>query len=108
MEGPEGRPVADRVVTREQAFRGDHADIAPDLVVIPNDGFDLKSGFKGGEKVFDVGPRNGMHNFEDACLFVEDGSATISDVDLYDIAPTILELLDLEVDRSEFDGASLV
>ena len=108
LEGPDGRKVADRVVTGEEAFRGDHDDIAPDLVVVPNHGFDLKSGFKGGDEVFDVGPRNGMHSFDDACLFVDDDSARIADADLYDIAPTLLDLMDLEVDRGEFDGASLV
>ena len=108
LEGPDGRKVADRVVTGEEAFRGDHDDIAPDLVVVPNHGFDLKSGFKGGDEVFDVGPRNGMHSFDNACLFVDDDSARIADADLYDIAPTLLDLMDLEVDRGEFDGASLV
>jgi len=107
LEGPDGRKVADRVVTGE-AFRGAHDDIAPDLVVVPNHGFDLKSGFKGGDAVFDVGPRNGMHSFDNACLFVDDDSARIADADLYDIAPTLLDLLEVEVDRGEFDGASLV
>ena len=108
LEGPEGRPVADRVVTSEDAFRGKHDDIAPDLVVIPNEGFDLKAGFGGGEKVFDTGPRNGMHSFGNACLFVDDDDATIENADLYDIAPTLLDLLDIDIDRSDFDGASLL
>ncbi len=107
MEGPDGRPVADRIVTKEEAFRGDHDDIAPDLVVISNDGFDLKAGFRGGDEVFGTGPRNGMHSFENACLFADDPDVTVTDADLYDIAPTILDLMDLEIDRSEFDGASL-
>ncbi len=107
LEGPDGSPVADRVVTKEGAFRGSHDDIAPDLVVVPNHGFDLKAGFKGGDAVFDTGPRNGMHSFDDACLYV-DADASIGDADLYDIAPTLLDLLDLEVDRGDFDGASLV
>ena len=108
LEGPDGRPVADRIVTKEDAFRGAHDEIAPDLVVIPNDGFDLKSGFRGGDAVFDTGPRNGMHSFENACLFVDDDGAKIEDADLYDIAPTVLELLDIDIDRGDFDGASLV
>jgi uncharacterized sulfatase len=107
LEGPDGNKVADRVVTKEDAFRGDHDDIAPDLVVIPNHGFDLKAGFKGGSDVFDVGPRNGMHSFDNATLFV-DGDARIDDADLFDIAPTILELMDVEYDRADFDGHSLV
>jgi len=108
LEGPNGNTVAERVVTREDAFRGNHADIAPDLVVIPNHGFDLKAGFKGSEEVFDVGPRNGMHSFDNACLFVDDPNVRIDDADLYDIAPSLLDLLDIDYERSSFDGSSLV
>ena len=107
LEGPEGRPVADRVVEKEDAFRGDHDDIAPDLVVVPNHGFDLKSGFSGHDEVFGVGPRNGMHSFDNASLFVDDPDVSIDDADLYDIAPTVLDLLDVDYSRTDFDGASL-
>ncbi len=108
LEGPDGTPVAKRVVEKEDAFRGDHDDIAPDLVVVPNNGFDLKSGFKGHEEVFGTGPRNGMHTFDNACLFVDHPEATVGDADLLDITPTLLELLDIEYARAEYDGASLV
>jgi predicted AlkP superfamily phosphohydrolase/phosphomutase len=108
LEGPNGRNVAKRVVEKEDAFRGDHEDIAPDLVVIPNHGFDLKAGFKGHDDVFGTGPRNGMHSFENASLFVDDPDANITDTDLYDISPTILDLMEIDYERTEFDGASLV
>ncbi|PSP55527.1 nucleotide pyrophosphatase [Halobacteriales archaeon QS_1_67_19] len=108
LEGPDGRKVVDRVVEKEDAFEGDHDDIAPDLVAIPNYGFDLKAGFKGHGDVFGQGPRNGMHSFDNASLFVDDPDATIEDVDLYDITPTILDLLELDYDAAEFDGRSLV
>jgi uncharacterized sulfatase len=108
LEGPDGRAVADRVVTREDAFRGDHAEIAPDLVVIPTDGFDLKAGFTGAEEVFGDGPRNGMHSFDNASLFIDDADVAFDEADLYDVAPTLLELLDVEYDRAELDGTSLV
>ncbi|RLM59562.1 nucleotide pyrophosphatase [Halobellus sp. Atlit-31R] len=108
LEGPDGRRVAERVVEKEDAFRGDHDDIAPDLVVVPNHGFDLKSGFKGHDDVFGTGPRNGMHSFDNATLFVDDPDVEIEDADLYDIAPTILDLLEVEYTRTEFDGASLL
>ena len=107
FEGPDGRQVADQVVEKEDAFRGDHDDIAPDLVVVPNHGFDLKSGFKGHDEVFGTGPRNGMHSFDNTSLFVDDPDVAIDDADLYDIAPTILDLLDIDYTRTEFDGASL-
>ncbi|WP_330631123.1 alkaline phosphatase family protein [Halocatena halophila] len=108
LEGPDGEPVAQRIVKNEDAFRGEHDAIAPDLTVIPNHGFDLKSGFKDDTDVFDHGPRNGMHSFENACLFVDDPSAHIDGVDLFDISPTLLDLMEVEYDRSAFDGASLV
>ena len=109
LEGPDGRPVADRVVEKEEAFSGDHDDIAPDLVVIPNYGFDLKAGFKGHESVFDRGPRNGMHTFDQATLVVDDPDVSVpGETDLYDIAPTLLDLMEVEYDAAEFDGRSLV
>ncbi len=109
MEGPDGQPVAERVVTKEDAFRGDHDDIAPDLVIVPNHGFDLKAGFKGRKDPFvEFSARNGMHSFDNATLLVDDDEVRISDVDLYDIAPTILELMDIDYERGEFDGSSLV
>jgi predicted AlkP superfamily phosphohydrolase/phosphomutase len=108
LTGPDGNPVAKRVETKENAFRGDHDEIAPDLVVIPNDGFDLKAGFKGSDEVFGTGPRNGMHTFANASLFIDDADARLQDSDLYDIAPTILSLMDVDYDRTEFDGATLV
>jgi predicted AlkP superfamily phosphohydrolase/phosphomutase len=109
MEGPDGEPVASQVVTKEDAFRGDHADIAPDLVVVPNHGFDLKSGFKGNKNPFvEFGARNGMHSFDNATLAIDDADARIGDVDLYDIAPTILDLMEIDYERSQFDGSSLV
>ncbi len=109
MTGPNGKPVAKRVVERETAFRGDHDAIAPDLVVIPNDGFDLKAGFRPHDHVFSAdGPRTGMHTFDDAALFVDHPDATVEDADLLDVAPTLLTLLDVEYGRTVFDGASLI
>ncbi len=108
LEGPDGTPVCKRIVEREDAFRGPHDDIAPDLVIIPNEGFDLKAGFGTEKPVFTDGPRTGMHSFENACLFVDDPDADLTDIDLLDIAPTILSLMDIEYDRTELDGASVV
>ena len=108
LEGPNGNKVVERVVEKEAAFRGDHDDIAPDLVAIPNKGFDLKSGFKADSDIFTTGPRNGMHSFDDTSLYIDHPEATIGDADLFDITPTILDLLDVEYSRGELDGASLV
>ncbi len=108
LTGPDGRQVCHRIVKGEDAFDGDQTEIAPDLVVIPADGFDLKSGFKEKESVFTEGPRNGMHKFGNACLFSTSDRLEISDTDLLDIAPTLLDLLELETATGELDGQSLV
>jgi predicted AlkP superfamily phosphohydrolase/phosphomutase len=108
MEGPDGEQVVDRVVTSEDGFRGAHTEIAPDLVAIPSHGFDLKAGFAEKTDIFSGSPRNGMHSFDNACLFIDDEDARIDDADLYDVAPTLLSLLDMEFDRSTFDGTTLV
>jgi len=108
LEGPNGEPVAERVVPKEEAFDGDHDDIAPDLVAIPAHGFDFKAGFKGKESVFGSTARNGMHSFDNASLFVDDPDVEIEGVDLFDIAPTILDLMEIDYDAGEFDGRSLV
>ena len=108
LEGPNGEQVIDRVVVKEDAFAGDHDDIAPDLVAIPNHGFDLKAGFRGGSEVFDSGPRNGMHSFENATLIVDDPDIDVPPgTDLFDITPTILDLMEVEYEAGAFDGGSL-
>jgi len=108
LEGPDGQAVCDRVVKNEDAFDGAHDAIAPDLVAIPSHGFDLKAGFKGHETVFDTGPRNGMHSFGNATLHVDSPDVRVSgDVNLFDIAPTILDLMDIEYETADFDGRTL-
>ena len=108
MEDPDGESVIKRVVTHEDAFRGAHTEIAPDLVAIPEEGFDLKAGFDPDTGMFSDSPRNGMHTFDNTTLLIDDESARLDDTDLYDIAPTILSLLDIDFDRSAFDGTSRV
>ena len=114
LEGREPRgsvPQDEYEATREEleaAFDGDHDDIAPDLVAIPNDGFDLKAGFSGHDSVFDRGPRNGMHTFRNASLFVDQPGLDLEGADLLDVAPTLLSLLDVDYDRGALDGRALV
>jgi len=108
LEGPEGQPVVERVVEKEDAFAGDHDEIAPDLVAIPNHGFDLKAGFRGSDDVFDKGPRNGMHSFDNATLVTDAPDVAIDEANLFDLTPTMLDLLDIDFDTADFDGGSLV
>ena len=107
LTGPDGRKVCKRIVKGETVFDGDHDEIAPDLVVIPTDGFDLKSGFGGKESVFTEGPRNGMHKFENSLLYATDPDFDVTGANLYDVVPTILDRMEIETD-GVFDGESLI
>ncbi|EMA69049.1 type I phosphodiesterase/nucleotide pyrophosphatase [Halorubrum aidingense JCM 13560] len=107
LTGPDGRQVCKRVVKGETVFDGDHDEIAPDLVVIPADGFDLKAGFGGKKAVFTEGPRNGMHKFENSLLYATDPDLDVEGSNLFDVTPTILDLMDVERD-ADFDGESLL
>ena len=108
IEGPEGGKVIKSVEKCEDVFTGDHVGIAPDLVALPNDGFDLKAGFGEMEDVFGKGPRNGMHTFENALLIIDRPGMEIEGSNLYNIAPTILGLMGIEHDPAVFDGESLI
>lgn len=107
LTGPNGEPVIEWTVRGNEVFYGPHVDIAPDLVAIPTDGFDLKSGFSGEGPIFDQGPRNGMHTFDDATLITDDPGIEITETDLLDIAPTILAAMDIDYEETAFDGTSL-
>ena len=108
LTGPDGRDVCKRIVRGEEVFDGPHTEIAPDVVVLPADGFDLKAGFGEKEGVFTTGPRNGMHKFDNACLYASEPELSLADVDLYDIAPTILDLMEIDAESRAMDGRSLV
>ncbi len=107
LEGPDGRPVCRDIVDGADVFTGAFTEIAPDLVVLPNDGYDLKAGFSDGGPVFDTGPRTGMHTFDNATLISDAPSIDASRADLLDITPTILDLMSIEYDPSDFDGRTL-
>ena len=105
LEDPDGEPVVERVVHKEEI--GEGADErTPDLVAIPTRGHDLKAGFDTDEGIFSKGARNGMHTFDDASLLIEGADVDTEGVDITDVAPTVLDLLDVEANG--MDGESMV
>jgi predicted AlkP superfamily phosphohydrolase/phosphomutase len=64
-----GDVVCRQVMKREEVFHGPHLERAPDIVVDPCDGYDLKSKLGSGH-LFEKGPRTGMHTYDDAMLLV--------------------------------------
>ena len=95
-----GDPVnpVDRVVYPEEIYSGPHTDKAPDLVVLPTPGFDLK----GSVKITEVARNDaltGVHTREDASLIVSNPSPgfAFSEIrNIQDLAPQILRCYGVE------------
>ena len=108
LTGPDDRKVCRKIIRGENVFSGDQTEIAPDVIIIPTDGYDLKAGFTGKDSVFKFGHRSGMHKPENACLFSTDPRLALEGADILDIAPTITDLMGIDTQTDRFDGLSLV
>ncbi|MDY6776308.1 MAG: alkaline phosphatase family protein [Halobacteria archaeon] len=110
LEDPDGNEVIDEVYVREEVYDGDEFGITPDVVCVPNRGYDLKASFGPDKPVYKKGERNGMHTFDDATLIVDTDDEVEIDADdasITDVAPTVLDLMDIDA-PDEIDGESLV
>jgi predicted AlkP superfamily phosphohydrolase/phosphomutase len=87
----EGRPVP-RVWTRDEIYRGACVDRAPDLVLDFAPGYDPKGALARTE-VFGRSALTGMHTYDDSLFFVNRPGVPTDDLDIVDLAPSILSLL---------------
>lgn len=62
-----GAPVIEKVFYREEIYSGPYLESASDLIVHPNDGYDIKAKIGGGQ-VFEKTALNGMHTYDDALI----------------------------------------
>ncbi|MCD6416948.1 MAG: alkaline phosphatase family protein [Planctomycetes bacterium] len=59
--------ICKQVMKKEEVFEGPYLDRAPDIIIDPCNGYDLKAKLGVGH-LFEKGPRTGMHTYEDALL----------------------------------------
>jgi predicted AlkP superfamily phosphohydrolase/phosphomutase len=100
-----GAPVCKKILKKEEALSGPYLDNAPDIIIDPNDGYDLKAGLKKNE-VFETGPLSGMHTYYDAMLYLQGVPTPSRRPVVYDVPATILTLLGIPI-PPDFDGVSL-
>jgi len=100
-----GDPVCKKVLKKEDAVFGPYLDNAPDIIIDPHDGYDLKAGLKK-SLIFETGPLSGMHTYYDAMLYLQGIQAINKRPVVYDVPATILNLLDIPIPE-DFDGVSL-
>lgn len=96
-----GRPVP-RVFARDEIYHGPLVSQAPDLVLHFADGYDPK-GALGRTEVFGRSALTGMHTYADSLFFVNRPGVPTDELDIVDLAPTILTLLGVPV-PADMDG----
>jgi predicted AlkP superfamily phosphohydrolase/phosphomutase len=89
-----GRPVP-RVFARDEIYHGPEIGTAPDRVLHFNDGYDPK-GALGRTEVFGRSALTGMHTYADSLFLANLPALPTDDLDITDLAPTILRLLGIE------------
>jgi len=72
----DGEKVIKNIYSKDQIYQGMYTDSAPDLVLLPNKGFNLKGGILP-TRVFDTDVLQGKHTQEDAFLFVKSEQSRI-------------------------------
>jgi len=90
----EGRKVVARVVDRSEAYSGPLAKQGPDLLLVPERGFDLKASVRQ-PRLFARTALTGTHTWDDA--FCWSGAAVKQDPCITDLAPVILGAVTGEV-----------
>jgi len=83
-----GEKVIESVNQGRQIYSGSYVEDAPDLVLVPNYGYDLKAGIKA-DAVFSRSSLVGMHTWNDAFLLSK--SPASEDVRINDVAGLILD-----------------
>lgn len=92
-EGAGARPPVRAVHRRADIYAGPWVAEAPDAVIEPRDGFDVK-GSVGRDALFGRSALTGMHTYDDALFCVNRPNVPCEGLTLADLAPTFLALLD--------------
>ena len=100
----DGVPVVKDAILRERLYVGPATANAADIIAAPNEGYELKAQLDATE-LYRTSELSGTHTYEDAFLFVENGAAPRTGLNISDAMPTILELMGCQMPRN-IDSAS--
>jgi predicted AlkP superfamily phosphohydrolase/phosphomutase len=98
--------IIDKIHKREQIYRGDYFNRAPDLVIEPKHGYDLKGAIYKGS-LLSKGVFTGMHTYDDAFVYINKKNVTKHNLEIVDVSATILASLGIPV-PPDIDGTNFV
>ena len=100
-----GEKVIDQVFRKADLYHGPFAAMAPDLVLHSRRGFDLK-GALAKPQLFGTGKLTGMHTYDDAFLYFQNGANPRRDVQIIDVLPTLLSTIGISI-PVDLDGSAM-
>jgi len=105
-----GERLAKKVYKKEELYRGKYLSKAPDLVILPNEGYEIATPAESNKMwIFNPKNRTGTHKIKG--IFLASGpkikkDCKIENIKIYDIAPTILHIFGFPL-PSDIDGKVL-
>ncbi|HLJ68846.1 MAG TPA: alkaline phosphatase family protein [Chloroflexota bacterium] len=101
-----GNPIVKDVYLADDIYHGPLRDRAPDLLVMPHDGYDIKGTFEA-ITLTGRGKLVGMHKYDNATFFVRGQRTVEGPASVRDVLPTACQLMKLECPE-DIDGRSLL
>ncbi|MGH2449006.1 MAG: alkaline phosphatase family protein, partial [Chloroflexota bacterium] len=77
-------PIIQDVYRADDIYHGPESGRAPDLLVMPHDGYDIKGTFESSQ-LTGRGPLVGMHKYDNATLFIRDHHITVEHASVRDV-----------------------
>jgi len=102
-----GNRIIDRVFLRDEIYRGAYIKQAPDMVLLPVNGYDLKGNNIEKDSLLEDSELEGMHTYDNAFIFIRDHEINKEVFSIVDVTPTLLKILGIKP-YSGLDGTCLV
>lgn len=107
----DGKKLAKKIYHKSELYNGKYIDNAPDIIILPNEGYEIQSRFD--DATWDFSPKedgwSGVHKLHG--IFLAQGpdikqGATIEGARIIDLAPTILHMFGVPIPQ-DMDGRVL-
>jgi predicted AlkP superfamily phosphohydrolase/phosphomutase len=95
-----------KVWRRDEIYQGSYELNSPDLVAVPQPGYDLKGNFSARQLAVES-EMKGMHTDDDAFLYVRNHQIKSDQAEIIDVYPTVLSLMKVPEEK-DVDGTSLL